>query len=481
MIEIQNFIDGEFAPAQNGKTLDNYDPSTGEVYSRQPDSDGLDVVAAVQAANKAFAKWSETPVKERARIMNRIADLLEERLEEFARAESRDVGKPFWLARDADIPRAIANFRFFAAKITTQQEMAAPLGATAMQYVLRQPVGVGGLISPWNLPLYLLTWKIAPCIAVGNTAVCKPSEVTPMTAFMFAKLLQEAGLPKGVVNIVFGRGETAGATLVQHPGVKIISFTGGTETGAKIQQMAAPQFKKIGLELGGKNANIIFKDADLSKALPMSIRSSFLNSGQICLCGSRILVQDEIYPEFISEFKKLVSEIKVGDPQDPNTFMGPLVSREHRDKVAGMVEQARREQGKVTAGGNIPQMEGKLAGGYFYAPTVIEDLTNCSDLWQREIFGPVVTVMTFKYPHEAVKWANTSPYGLSASVWTKDVARAHKVAAQIQAGTVWVNTWMLRDLRVPFGGMKQSGVGREGGEYSLDFYTETKTVCIGLE
>lgn len=486
--KLANFINGEFVAPQNGQYLENFDPTTGLTYSLTPDSDGLDIVAAVQAANKAFAQWAETSAQERATILNRIADILEARIDEFAAAESRDVGKPFWLAKQADLPRAIANFRFFAAKILAKTEMAASGAGTSggpiLNYVLRQPHGVGGLISPWNLPLYTLTWKLAPCLAAGNTAVCKPSELTPMTAFMLAEVLQQAGLPNGVANIVFGRGETAGATLVQHPGVKLISFTGGTETGAKIQSMAAPQFKRISLEMGGKNANIIFKDADLSKALPMTLRSSFLNSGQICLCGSRILVQEDIYKEFVEEFKKLTRELKVGDPRQAKSpdevFMGPLVSAAHREKVAAAVEQAKREGGKVTVGGEKLQLGGELQGGYFYAPTVIEDLTNCSDLWQREIFGPVVTIMSFKYQHEAVKWANTSPYGLSASIWTKDISRAHKVAAQIQAGTVWVNTWAMRDLRVPFGGAKQSGVGREGGDYSLNFYTETKTISVEI-
>jgi aminomuconate-semialdehyde/2-hydroxymuconate-6-semialdehyde dehydrogenase len=476
---LANFINGEFVPAVSGKYFDCFEPATGKVYAAIPESDGIDVVNAVQAASRAFTEWSATSAKERARLLNRVADLLEARSEEFAVAESRDTGKPVWLAREVDLPRAIANFRYFAAKIVGQSEMAASSGAV-LNYVLRQPVGVAGLITPWNLPLYLLTWKLAPCLAMGNVAVAKPSELAPMTAFMLASVLQEAGLPKGVANIVLGRGDTAGATLVQHPGVKLISFTGGTETGSKIQEAAAPKFKKISLELGGKNANVIFNDADLKKALPMAVRSNFLNSGQICLCGSRLLVQEDIYKEFLTEFKKLTSEIKVGDPALPDTFMGPLISKGHREKVANMVEQARREEGKVTVGGVILSLPGDLAGGYFYAPTIIEDLTTCSDLWQREIFGPVVTVMSFKHQHEAVKWANTSPYGLSASIWTRDVARAHKVAAQIQAGTVWVNTWSQRDPRVPFGGMKQSGVGREGGDFSLDFYSDIKTVSIGL-
>jgi aminomuconate-semialdehyde/2-hydroxymuconate-6-semialdehyde dehydrogenase len=478
MLRLKNFINGEFLEPKSGRYLSNFDPATGKIYAESPDSDALDVVLAIQAANKAFAEWSETPAKERAKILFKIADILEAKINEFAEAESKDVGKPLWLAREADIPRAISNFRFFASAIITKQEMAADIDGQFMNYVLRQPIGVCGLISPWNLPLYLLTWKLAPCLATGNVAVCKPSEVTPMTAFMLASVLQEAGLPPGVCNIIFGKGESAGAPLVSHPGVPVISFTGGTETGVAIAKLAAPHFKKLSLELGGKNANIIFKDADLKKAVATSIRSSFLNSGQICLCGSRVLVQQDIYDEFMTEFKKQTQEIVVGDPKAVNTFMGPLVSLEQLQKVTAVVEQAKKENGKISVGGEPLKLEGEFADGYYFKPTIIEDLTNCSELWQTEIFGPVVTVMPFKYENDAVKWANTSSYGLSSSLWTQDLTRGHRVAAKIKAGTVWINTWMQRDLRVPFGGMKQSGLGREGGNYSIDFFTESKNICI---
>lgn len=481
MIKIKNFIGGEFVDAKSGKTLPNYEPATGQVYSELPDSDAVDVVLAIQSAQKAFVKWSKTTVAERAKVLNKIADLIEVNKDKLAEAEARDVGKPLWLARDVELPRAIANFRFFAAKILTESTIAADMDGKAINYMLRQPIGVCGLISPWNLPLYLLTWKLAPCLAMGNTAVAKPSEVTPMTAFLLAEILNEAGLPPGVCNIIFGLGHTAGSALVSHPGVPLISFTGGTETGLKIQQGAAPHFKKVSLELGGKNANIILKDADLSKAIPATLRSSFQNSGQICLCGSRVLVQQDIYDDFMTEFKKQTEDLKVGDPFEEGTFMGPVVSQEQLTKVKAAIEQAKKEKGKVTVGGGTPKLPAHLEKGYFLQPTIIEDLTNCSDLWQTEIFGPVVTVMPFKYPADAIKWANTSPYGLSASIWTSDSSRGHKMAAQIDAGTVWVNTWMRRDLRVPFGGAKQSGIGREGGDYSLDFYSETKNICVGLE
>jgi aminomuconate-semialdehyde/2-hydroxymuconate-6-semialdehyde dehydrogenase len=480
-MRLSNFINGEFSPPKGGLYLPKFDPATGDVFYELPDSDALDIVAAVQSANQALQKWRTTTVKERAQVLNRIADLLEKNIEKFASAESRDVGKPIKNAREVDLPRAINNFRFFAAKIIGDTTMAAALDDKAIQYTLREPLGVTGLISPWNFPLYTLTFKIAPSLAMGNTAVCKPSELTPMTAFMLGEIFNEAGLPPGVCNIVFGRGDKAGAALVQHPGVPLISFTGGTETGEKIQKVAGPMLKRVSLELGGKNANIIFKDADLKNAVSTTIRSSFINSGQVCLCGSRVLVQDDIYESFMTEFRKHTAEIAVGDPMSENIYMGPVVSRDQKEKVLAAIEQARGEQARITVGGGVPKnLDAKFKNGYFLEPTIIEDLTNCSDLWQREIFGPVVTVMKFKYAHDAVKWANTSSYGLSASIWTQDVSRAHKVAAQIQAGTVWVNTWSLRDPRVPFGGVKSSGVGREGGEESLRAYSETKTVCIAL-
>ncbi len=481
MIKLKNFIGGEFCEPQSGTYLDNFEPATGQVYSQLPDSNELDVVLAVQRANKAFVSWSALKAEERAGFLYRIADLIEENLEALAAAESRDVGKPLALARSLDIPRAAHNFRFFAGRILHHQEASTYQEGHSLNYTLRQPVGVAGLISPWNLPLYLLTWKIAPALACGNTVVCKPSEVTPMTAFLLAELMQKADLPQGVCNIIFGRGEVAGRTLVEHPAVPLISFTGGTATGAKIAQAAAPHFKKLGLELGGKNANIVLKDANLKKAVETSLRSSFLNQGQICLCGSRIYVQQDIYDQFMESFVAGAEALVVGDPRDEKTFMGPLVSAEHLAKVKGAIDQAVSEGGKVLAGGVQPKdLPSEMAQGYFLRPTVVADLSQCSEIHQEEIFGPVVTVQPFKYAHEAVKWANTSSYGLAASLWTQNLTQAHKLAGQIQAGTVWVNTWMNRDLRMPFGGMKASGLGREGGDYSIDFYTEQKTVCVGL-
>lgn len=477
---LKNFINGEFKAPSEGRYLDKFSPITGAKIYDLPDSAEVDVVHAIKAAQDAFEDWSKRKTLERSQILNRVADLIEKNLDVLARAETEDVGKPLELSRTLDIPRAAWNFRFFASAILHKHEMASDMDGEAVNYVLRQPVGVAGLISPWNLPLYLLTWKIAPAIACGNTVVCKPSEFTSKTAFLLCDLLNEAGVPKGVVNMVFGKGDPAGSYLVKHPGVPLISFTGGTATGEKVQTLAAPHVKKLSLELGGKNATIVLKDVELSKVIPQIARGSFLNSGQICLCGSKILVQEEIYKEFVTEFVKHVESMVVGDPMDSRTFMGPLVSKPQYDKVLSLLEVAKKDGGKVIAGGVRPALDGPLAGGYFLRPTVIDDLTHCSEIHQTEIFGPVVTVGSFKYPHEAVKWANNSPYGLSASVWTKNLTLAHKIAADLDVGTVWVNSWLKRDLRMPFGGMKASGLGREGGEHSLDFFTETKTVCISL-
>lgn len=481
MEKLANFINGEYAAPQSGKYMDNYDPSTGEVYCQLPDSDEIDVVMAVRSANKAFEKWSKTSTQERSTLMMKVADGIERRLEEFAQAESRDQGKPLKQALEFEIPRAIQNIRFFATKILHLQEMGTDMDGKAFNYTVREPVGVAGLISPWNLPLYLLTWKIAPAIAAGNTAVCKPSEWTSKTASMLGEVFNEAGLPPGVVNIVLGRGETAGATIVSHPGVHLVSFTGGTATGHKIIAGAAPHFKKVSLELGGKNANIIMKDADLKKAVQGTVRSSFLNQGEICLCGSRIFVQQEIYDEFLEAFKTETEKLLVGDPKDPKTFMGPLVSKEHYDSVVSAIEVMKKDKGKILTGGGRPEsLPAGMENGYFLKPTIVTDMSECSEMQQHEIFGPVVSVMPFKYGADAVKWANTTEYGLSASLWTKDITAAHKLARNLKVGTVWINTWLLRDLRVPFGGMKSSGLGREGGDYSMDFFTEQKNICVQL-
>ena len=482
IIEIQNFINGEFKPSTNSEVLDNIDPSTSEIYSTLPKSDALDVVYAIQAAKKAFERWKNLTAQERSDWLHKIADGIEKNFEAFAEAESRDTGKPLWLARSLDIPRAIENFRFFASRILNYESKFYD-SKNILSYVQKSPIGVCALISPWNLPLYLLTWKIAPCLAAGNVAICKPSEVTPMTAYLLAKVFQDINLPKGVCNILFGLGQDVGEALVSHPGVSAISFTGGTSTGKTIAGIAAPSFKKLSLELGGKNSAIILKDADLKKAVEVCIRSSFLNQGEICLCTERIFIQNEIYDDFKKLFLEEVAKLQVGDPKQEQTFMGPLVSKAHLDKVLACVELAKKDKAKILYGGETfaqAELPPEMHKGFFFKPTVMEDLSDCSELQQDEIFGPVVSLRPFKHAFEAVKWANTTPYGLCATLFTQDLTKAHKLASQIDVGTVWINTWLKRDLRVPFGGMKSSGLGREGGDYSLDFFTEAKTVCLEI-
>ncbi|HYC92238.1 MAG TPA: aldehyde dehydrogenase [Thermoanaerobaculia bacterium] len=466
---------GAFAAPHAGSYFDDIEPASGDVIAEIPDSDAQDVDDAVRAAKRAFSDWSRTPAEQRSRVLLKLADLIEQNLEELARTESRDNGKPLSLAKRLDIPRAVANFRFFATAILHQSSEAHVTDTTALNYTLRQPVGVAGLISPWNLPLYLLSWKIAPALASGNTCVAKPSELTPLTASRLAELSLEAGLPAGVMNIVHGTGPKAGAAICAHPDVPLISFTGGTVTGAKVAAAAAPMFKKLSLELGGKNPNLVFADADLDDAVATSIRSSFWNQGEICLCGSRIFVDRRIHDEFVERFAEATKKLRIGDPMDAQTDVGALVSAAHLEKVAGYIELAKEEGGTIVAGGNRVDRR-----GFFVEPTVITGLTCDCRVLQEEIFGPVVTITPFDDDEEAVRFANSTRYGLSATVWTRDLQRAHRVAAQLHAGTVWINCWLLRDLRVPFGGMKDSGVGREGGFESLQFFTEAKNVCVKL-
>jgi aminomuconate-semialdehyde/2-hydroxymuconate-6-semialdehyde dehydrogenase len=445
------------------------------------DSDERDVQAAVEAAQRAFPAWSAMPAQERSAILLRIADLIEKRLDELALAESIDNGKPISLARTLDIPRAASNFRFFATAILHTRTEAHLTDQRAINYTLRQPRGVAGLISPWNLPLYLFTWKVAPAIATGNTAVAKPSEVTPMTAAMLAEICGEAGLPPGVLNIVHGLGAKAGAAIVAHPRIPTLSFTGGTVTGAEIARVGGPMFKKLSLELGGKNPNIIFADADWEKAIATSLQSSFANQGQVCLCGSRIFVERPVYDDFVEAFTARAADLKVGDPLEPATRQGALVSMAQFDKVSFYVDLARKEGGRIRCGGKpaVPPGE-RCRGGYFFEPTVVTDLDVGCRVNREEIFGPVVTITPFDTEDRVVEYANSVEYGLSASVWTGSLDRAHRVAARIECGTVWVNCWLLRDLRVPFGGTKNSGIGREGGEDAIRFFTEPKNVCIQI-
>ena len=477
--QIHNFIDGEFVRPGSGSYLENIEPATGRAYSLVPDSDSRDVESAVTAAEIAFPSWAHTPAADRSRILLRIADLIDRDLEKFARAESIDTGKPLSLARSLDIPRASSNFRFFATAILHTENQAHVMDGIAFNYTLRQPRGIVGLISPWNLPLYLLSWKIAPAIAVGNTAVAKPSELTPMTAFLLCEICREAGLPKGVLNIVHGTGPNVGAAITAHPRIGTISFTGGTVTGRKVAEAGASLFKKISLELGGKNPNIIFADADLDAAIVGSVRSSFANQGQVCLCGSRVFVERPKYDEFVRRFVERVGQLKQGDPLEPTTDQGAIVSKTQLDKVKFYVDLAREEGGAIAVGGIVPEPPNeRCRDGYFFPPTVITGLPVACRVNREEIFGPVVTITPFESEEEVIRYANDVEYGLSSSIWTLNLNRAHRVAEQIHTGTVWVNCWLVRDLRVPFGGMKQSGVGREGGEEALRFFTEPKNVCI---
>ena len=480
MKKIQNYINGQLRDAVSGKWLDNYDPATGKVYSLIPDSDSDDIELAVEAASMAFPGWSSTPAEKRSQIMLRVASLIESRMAELTEAESLDNGKPLWLAKAVDIPRARDNFKFFATAILHESNEAHQTDHTAINYTYYTPIGVVGCISPWNLPLYLFTWKIAPAIASGCCVVAKPSEVTPMTAYLLSEICIEAGLPAGVLNIVHGLGPKVGNAITEHPQIKAISFTGGTKTGAEIARKAAPVFKKLSLELGGKNPNIIFADCDFDQMLKTTIQSSFSNQGQICLCGSRIFVEESIYEKFKAAFVEKAKQLKVGDPLLEETRVGAIVSKPHFEKIFSYIQLAKEEGGTILAGGNIVVPEGRCSGGYFIEPTIIEGLPHTCRTNQEEIFGPVVTLTPFKNEEEVLEMANSTMYGLSATIWTNNLQRAHRVAHNVHSGIIWINCWLLRDLRTPFGGMKSSGVGREGGFEALNFFREIKNVCIKL-
>jgi aminomuconate-semialdehyde/2-hydroxymuconate-6-semialdehyde dehydrogenase len=478
MYTIKNYINGQWQDAMHGGKIDVIDPSCGKVYAQAPDSEAEDVIAAIEAANQAKNDWKNIPVQKRSNILNRIAAGIDQRFEELAAAESRDNGKPLWLARMVDIPRASANMRFFANAILQFSNEAYDMDGQAINYTLRHPLGVVTCISPWNLPLYLFTWKIAPALAAGNCVIAKPSEVTPMTAHLLTEICNDAGLPPGVLNLVHGYGHKVGETMSTHPLIKAISFTGSTRTGEIIARSAAPLFKKLSLEMGGKNPNIIMDDCDYDRALATTMRSSFANQGQICLCGSRVYIQKGIYERFRDDLVARTKSLKVGPPTAEDTKVGAVVSEAHMNKILSFFKLAKEEGGTILTGGKRVFMDGDQATGYYIEPTIIEGLSEGCRTNQEEIFGPVITITSFDTKEEAVALANSTDYGLSATIWTQDIDTSNYLSRNIEAGIVWVNTWLMRDLRTPFGGVKNSGVGREGGFDALRFFTEVKNVCI---
>jgi aminomuconate-semialdehyde/2-hydroxymuconate-6-semialdehyde dehydrogenase len=477
MINIKNYINGELVEPSGGQYLENIDPATGSVFAMIPDSDATDVQKAVDAAKAAEEAWGNMHYEKRASYIEAIAKGIEARMEEFVVAESLDNGKPLSLARRVDIPRAVSNFRFFATAIQQQSTETHFMEGVGVNYTLRQPIGVVACISPWNLPLYLFSWKIAPALAAGNCVIAKPSEITPYTSYLLSEVCKDIGLPKGVLNIVHGLGPKVGDALSRHTLIKAISFTGGTSTGRTIASIAAPMFKKLSLELGGKNPNIIFADCNFDKMLKTTVRSSFENQGQICLCGSRIFVERSIYDQFKNAFVEKVNELKIGDPNS-DVNVGAIVSKAHYEKVLSYIEIAKQEGGNILTGGEAYKPDGRCANGYFIKPTVIEGLAYNCRTNMEEIFGPVVTLMPFDTEEEVLMYANATEYGLAASIWTENLSRAHRMAEKVESGIIWINCWLLRDLRTPFGGMKNSGVGREGGWEALRFFTEAKNVCI---
>lgn len=480
MEKIENYIGGELIAPADGEYLDNYRPSTGEVYSLIPRSNSKDVELAVEAAQKAFPVWSSMTNAQRSKHLMAVSQRIDERLVELAEAESRDNGKPVKLATAVDIPRARDNFGFYATAILHQEDEFHNMGEKGFNYTLRQPLGTVACISPWNLPLYLFSWKIAPALASGNCVVAKPSEVTPFTAYLLSQICIEVGFPPGVLNIVHGLGAETGQAMVEHPNVKAISFTGGTVTGARIAALAAPKFKKMSLELGGKNPNIIFEDCDFERAVKISVRASFANQGQICLCGSRIFVQRAIYEKFKEAFVERVKGMKVGPPQNEDSRMGAVVSKPHMEKILSYIELAKEEGGQILHGGKRVHLDAPYDKGYYLEPTVIEGLSYDCRVNQEEVFGPLVTLTPFDTEEEVLMMANSTEYGLACTIFTQDLNRAHRVAKEIHSGIVWINDWLVRDLRTPFGGVKNSGVGREGGFEALRFFTEPKNVCFNF-
>jgi aminomuconate-semialdehyde/2-hydroxymuconate-6-semialdehyde dehydrogenase len=477
MEKIANYINGELIPPKSSQYMDDVNPATAEVFAQIPLSDEEDLKSAITSAERAFPEWSSLSAKERADYLVKISTLIKGNLDDLAQAESQDTGKPLQLAKSVDIPRASANMEFFAQAIS-QFSSESHAGKDSINYTLRKPIGIVACISPWNLPLYLFTWKIAPALASGNCVIAKPSEITPYTAYLFSKICIEAGLPKGVLNILHGTGPKIGGAIVENKNIKAVSFTGGTATGRKIAEISAPMFRKVSLELGGKNPALVFADCDLDKAVDGLVRASFTNQGEICLCASRIYIEKPIYDKFRDKFVQKVKAIKVGNPHDPSVNMGALVSAQHLDKVKSYIALAKEEGGKLLCGEESIALEEHNQKGYFLRPHVFESLSNSCRTNQEEIFGPVVSLNIFENEQEALSLANESEYGLASSIWTSELSKAHRIGERIETGIVWINCWMNRDLRTPFGGMKNSGLGREGGLEALRFFTEPKNICI---
>tara|TARA_Y100001970_G_C14250711_1_gene871630 strand:- start:1209 stop:2654 length:1446 start_codon:yes stop_codon:yes gene_type:complete len=476
MIKIKNYINGKLSVSLNKEYIDVFNPSIGKVYAQCPNSNLKDLDNAIKGSEIAFKKWSNLSQKNRSGFLFKIADLIENNLNEFAEAESIDNGKPYELSKSLDIPRSIKNLRFFAS-MANNLDNESYHKENIVSHILRQPIGIVGTISPWNLPLYLFTWKIAPALVSGNCVIAKPSEITPYTAYLFSKMCIKAKLPNGVLSILHGDGQIIGEEIVNHKKIKAISFTGGTDTGKKIAKKAATSLKKISLEMGGKNPVIIFDDCNYGKMIDSLLKSSFLNQGQICLAGSRVYVQETIYKKFKKDFISKVQNLKIGDPFNPDTDQGAIVSNTHLNKILKYIDKAKEEGGIILTGGIIPKINKKCSSGWFVTPTVIENIPENSVVNQEEIFGPVVTLNTFKNEKQAIELANNSDYGLASIIWTNDMKRADKLAELIESGLVWINCWLERDLRTPFGGIKNSGFGKEGGKYALDFFTEPKNIC----
>lgn len=477
----QLFIDGKWVDAESGKTFETPNPATGATLAEVAEGDKADVDKAVAAARRALeGKWSKMSARDRGRLMYKLAQLIESKTKELAALETADNGKPIKESTYIDLPGVAENFEYFAGWATKIEGETIPVPGNMFNYTLREPVGVCGQIIPWNFPLLMAAWKLAPALAAGNTIVLKPAEQTPVTAMELGKLIQEAGFPDGVVNIVPGFGETAGASLASHKGIDKIAFTGSTEVGKLIAKAAADNLTKVSLELGGKAPNIVFADADIEQAVSGAMMGIFFNQGQVCCAGSRVFLDERIKDEFLERFKEKAGRIKVGDPMDSSTQMGPQVSAEQLSRIKGYVDIARGEGATVLSGGGSPELEDEFKKGFFFQPTIFGEVQNTMRVAQEEIFGPVASVITFKDEDDLIKQANDTIYGLSAGIWTRDIVRAHRFAKEVKAGVIWINTFNMMNAASPFGGYKQSGYGREMGKHALEMYTQVKSVWVDL-